>query len=53
MTKEPKLTAAMRIVPEWKDYDTEIRNLMENWQHEVAHNATKANNDSKEKRDEL
>lgn len=27
-TKEPKLTAAQRIVPEWKDYDAEIKNLM-------------------------
>lgn len=25
---EPKLTAAQRIVPEWKDYDAEIKNLM-------------------------
>lgn len=28
MTKEAKLTAAQRIVPEWKDYDAEIKNLM-------------------------
>lgn len=28
MTKEAKLTAAQRIVPEWKDYDGEIKNLM-------------------------
>lgn len=27
-TKEAKLTAAQRIVPEWKPYDTEIKNLM-------------------------
>lgn len=27
MTKEAKLTAAMRIVPEWKDYDNEIKEL--------------------------
>uniref|UniRef100_A0A8C2YDW3 UDP-glucose ceramide glucosyltransferase-like 1 n=1 Tax=Coturnix japonica TaxID=93934 RepID=A0A8C2YDW3_COTJA len=25
MTKEPKLQAAMRIVPEWQDYDQEIK----------------------------
>lgn len=25
---EPKLTAAQRIVPEWKDYDAEIKNLL-------------------------
>uniref|UniRef100_A0A8C3LXR4 UDP-glucose ceramide glucosyltransferase-like 1 n=1 Tax=Chrysolophus pictus TaxID=9089 RepID=A0A8C3LXR4_CHRPC len=27
MTKEPKLQAAMRIVPEWQDYDQEIKHL--------------------------
>lgn len=27
MTKEAKLTAAMRIVSEWKDYDNEIKRL--------------------------
>ncbi|XP_053311337.1 UDP-glucose:glycoprotein glucosyltransferase 2 [Spea bombifrons] len=27
-TKEPKLKAAARIVPEWKDYDAEIRQLL-------------------------
>ncbi|BFZ00634.1 hypothetical protein BsWGS_03673 [Bradybaena similaris] len=27
LTKEPKLQAAMRIVPEWKDYDYEIKLL--------------------------
>lgn len=27
-TKEAKLTAAQRIVPEWKDYDAEIKKLM-------------------------
>lgn len=28
MTKEAKLTAAQRIVPEWKDYDAEIKRLI-------------------------
>ncbi|EOA94955.1 UDP-glucose:glycoprotein glucosyltransferase 2, partial [Anas platyrhynchos] len=28
-TKEPKLKAAARIVPEWVEYDTEIRKLIE------------------------
>jgi len=27
LTKEAKLTAAMRIVGEWKDYDNEIKRL--------------------------
>ncbi|KAG8224867.1 hypothetical protein J437_LFUL006461 [Ladona fulva] len=29
LTKEAKLTAAMRIVEEWKDYDEEIKHLQE------------------------
>ncbi|XP_029460576.1 UDP-glucose:glycoprotein glucosyltransferase 2 isoform X2 [Rhinatrema bivittatum] len=29
-TKEPKLQAAMRIVPEWTEYDNEIRQLIKN-----------------------
>uniref|UniRef100_A0A8D2CK87 UDP-glucose:glycoprotein glucosyltransferase 1 n=1 Tax=Sciurus vulgaris TaxID=55149 RepID=A0A8D2CK87_SCIVU len=29
-TKEPKLKAAARIVPEWIEYDTEIRRLLDN-----------------------
>jgi len=31
-TKEPKLTAAKRIVPEWQDYDNEIREFIEQLQ---------------------
>lgn len=32
LTKEPKLSAAMRIIPEWSDYDNEINTL----QHRFA-----------------
>lgn len=28
MTKEPKLVAAARIVPEWVEYDREIKELL-------------------------
>lgn len=28
-TKEPKLTAARRILPEWESYDNEIKSLMQ------------------------
>ncbi|VDD80862.1 unnamed protein product [Mesocestoides corti] len=42
MTKEPKLSAAMRIIPGWGDYDAEIRDL----QRRVA--ASKKNNLSAE-----
>lgn len=27
-TKEPKLTAAVRIVPEWVEYDNQIKQLL-------------------------
>lgn len=33
-TKEPKLDQAVRIVPEWKDYDNEIKALVAKWQAE-------------------
>lgn len=33
-TKEPKLTAAMRIIPEWKSRDSEIRQLWERVYHQ-------------------
>ncbi len=29
LTKEPKLNAAVRIVPEWTSYDNEIKELMQ------------------------
>ncbi|CAH2246338.1 UDP-glucose:glyco glucosyltransferase 1 isoform X2 [Pelobates cultripes] len=32
MTKEPKLEAAVRIVPEWQDYDQEIKKLYSQFQ---------------------
>ncbi|XP_040835082.1 UDP-glucose:glycoprotein glucosyltransferase 1 isoform X2 [Ochotona curzoniae] len=34
MTKEPKLQAAVRIVPEWQDYDQEIKQLQVRFQEE-------------------
>lgn len=34
MTKEPKLEAAVRIVPEWQDYDQEIKQLQMRFQKE-------------------
>ncbi|KAK7864404.1 hypothetical protein R5R35_000446 [Gryllus longicercus] len=33
LTKEAKLTAAMRILPEWKDYDAEIKKLQQRVDH--------------------
>ncbi|KAJ8389769.1 hypothetical protein AAFF_G00114750 [Aldrovandia affinis] len=35
-TKEPKLTAAMRIVPEWAEYDSAIKGLLKSVEEERA-----------------
>ncbi|KAI1899151.1 hypothetical protein AGOR_G00058600 [Albula goreensis] len=35
-TKEPKLTAAMRIVPEWTEYDSAIKQLLKNVKEQRA-----------------
>ncbi|XP_067014377.2 UDP-glucose:glycoprotein glucosyltransferase isoform X2 [Anabrus simplex] len=49
LTKEAKLTAAMRILPEWKDYDAEIKQLQQkidekdvetDLEHELRHHKT-------------
>lgn len=50
LTKEAKLTAAQRIVPEWKDYDNEIKNLMarvDDEQHQQQQEANTKNNEGK------
>lgn len=31
LTKEPKLVSAVRIIPEWTEYDEEIRQLLDDW----------------------
>ncbi|XP_029471306.1 UDP-glucose:glycoprotein glucosyltransferase 1 isoform X2 [Rhinatrema bivittatum] len=40
MTKEPKLQAAMRIVPEWQDYDQEVKRLYSSFLEEKESNAS-------------
>ncbi|KAM4795438.1 UDP-glucose:glycoprotein glucosyltransferase 2 [Rhinophrynus dorsalis] len=50
-TKEPKLKAAARIVPEWMDYDTEIRQLLKRIE-EQSKNGTQSYDDGL-KHDEL
>ncbi|KAI3632981.1 hypothetical protein MIR68_009056 [Amoeboaphelidium protococcarum] len=35
MTKEPKLERAQRLIPEWKEYDSEARNLFEEWRQSM------------------
>ena len=34
LTKEAKLSAAMRILPEWKEYDEEIKKLQKRIVHD-------------------
>lgn len=52
MTKEPKLEAAVRIVPEWQDYDQEIKQLQTRFQEEkesgALHKDTPAQEPSRE-----
>lgn len=36
MTKEPKLEAAVRIVPEWQDYDQEVKRLHNRFLEETS-----------------
>ncbi|KAL6485212.1 hypothetical protein MHYP_G00072570 [Metynnis hypsauchen] len=36
-TKEPKLSAAVRIVPEWSSYDNEIKQLLKRVQNQKGH----------------
>ncbi|EDW79389.1 uncharacterized protein Dwil_GK20450 [Drosophila willistoni] len=51
-TKEAKLTAAQRIVPEWKDYDAELKTLMARIEdHENAHGSRDAYDDDDDEDD--
>ncbi|XP_077339156.1 UDP-glucose:glycoprotein glucosyltransferase 2 isoform X3 [Lithobates pipiens] len=51
-TKEPKLKAAARIVPEWADYDNEIRQLLKRIDQQKK-NDTQASATADMKHDEL
>ena len=48
MTKEPKLEAAVRIVPEWQDYDQEIKQLQHRFQEEKEMGALYGDKSAKE-----
>ena len=37
MTKEPKLTSAVRIIEEWVDYDNEIKQLQQEAMSDTVH----------------
>ncbi|XP_030573163.1 UDP-glucose:glycoprotein glucosyltransferase [Drosophila novamexicana] len=51
-TKEAKLTAAQRIVPEWKDYDAELKALLarieDHENHNIGSNRDNAEDDEEE-----
>ncbi|XP_055856792.1 UDP-glucose:glycoprotein glucosyltransferase [Episyrphus balteatus] len=57
-TKEAKLTAAQRIVPEWKTYDLEIKKLMakvedhENIEHDETSSSSSIHSDEHESAEE-
>ncbi|KAL5004908.1 hypothetical protein ScPMuIL_018364 [Solemya velum] len=58
LTKEPKLQAAMRIVPEWKNYDYEIKVLWDeiygtNTQSQIEYEPPVLDNISDKKKEEL
>lgn len=52
LTKEAKLTAAQRIVPEWKDYDNEVKSLMARWldDEQVEQTTAKSSNGEEKQR---
>ncbi|XP_077392253.1 UDP-glucose:glycoprotein glucosyltransferase 2 isoform X1 [Festucalex cinctus] len=55
-TKEPKLSAAARIVPEWVDYDNEIKQLLKGIHQQEDTNTSKrtsSQHNGGHKRDEL
>ncbi|XP_020390116.1 UDP-glucose:glycoprotein glucosyltransferase 1 isoform X4 [Rhincodon typus] len=45
MTKEPKLEAAVRIVPEWQDYDQELKQLQKLFQEGKLNGLSHADTD--------
>lgn len=59
LTKEAKLTAAQRIVPEWKDYDAEIKRLqakVDELEHEagqISHSQGEASSNQEAQHTEL
>nr|XP_014348824.1 PREDICTED: UDP-glucose:glycoprotein glucosyltransferase 2 [Latimeria chalumnae] len=53
MTKEPKLKAAMRIVPEWGEYDHEIKQFLKEVEEQKKHRTEHYSKLTAFKRDEL
>uniref|UniRef100_A0AAV2JWN7 UDP-glucose ceramide glucosyltransferase-like 1 n=1 Tax=Knipowitschia caucasica TaxID=637954 RepID=A0AAV2JWN7_KNICA len=52
-TKEPKLTAAARIVPEWVEYDNEIKQLLREKQETLLETQSSSSQAKDIQRDEL
>lgn len=46
-TKEPKLTAARRIVKEWQDYDNELKTMLQDWQNKQGDKTNVSQDDGK------
>ncbi|XP_077988302.1 UDP-glucose:glycoprotein glucosyltransferase 1-like isoform X2 [Glandiceps talaboti] len=53
LTKEPKLTAAMRIVPEWTDYDNEIKAFQDRLSNNTSKSSKKTHQTKKDSHQEL
>ncbi|VDK65586.1 unnamed protein product [Onchocerca ochengi] len=52
-TKEPKLDSAMRIIPEWKDYDTEIKTLLDERSKKHVEESRKSEHEANDEHAEL
>uniref|UniRef100_A0A0R3RF81 UDP-glucose:glycoprotein glucosyltransferase n=1 Tax=Elaeophora elaphi TaxID=1147741 RepID=A0A0R3RF81_9BILA len=52
-TKEPKLDSAMRIIPEWKDYDAEIKSLLDGTSKKHVGEARKSEHEATDEHAEL
>ena len=54
LTKEPKLTAAARIVPEWTTYDLEVKGLWDKvYKSKKSNTSTKISKEEPTKKEEL
>ncbi|GBM24555.1 UDP-glucose:glycoprotein glucosyltransferase 1 [Araneus ventricosus] len=52
-TKESKLASAMRIIPEWKDYDAEIKQLFKKYENNKTIEQAEKQNKNTDAHDEL
>ncbi|CDW52566.1 udp glucose:glycoprotein glucosyltransferase [Trichuris trichiura] len=52
MTKEPKLQSAMRIIEEWRDYDAEIKKLLDEYDRQRGIERSASNEKEEEEEEE-